>query len=1345
MKSLTKSQYLIWAGQMLSSDAPLYNMPFRFDIKGAVDADIFVQAFHQLVKESDAMRTQFGLDAEELPVQNVEDRVGEIKVIDFSSSPDQEAEVQVWIDQKNARLFDISEILYESALLKLSDEHWIWYLNQHHLITDAWGISVQFNRIGEIYSALLKGQDVGAGLPPYSEYVDFEQGVRHSSPKIDYWKKQVQDAPALPSLYNFSEARLHSNSTRLFCALNAEQNDQLAHMILEPDVRSFTEHISRISIFMTTLMVYIFRVSGQRKITIGTPAHQRSTDDFKRTPGLFIEFFPIVTEIEKGETFGSLYQKVRNKVMSFLMNSGSGMASPEMSTTFNVVLNYIHAEYSDFAGMATDAEWLHIGHCDPRHDLRVHVMEGIQGMSKVMMDFNDVVFKGQSENVLDQFQAIFNAFLEDRSQMVDQCSIIKEHKVIYSSQKLNVRSSFEIHPEFQMRQGEIIGDHPMILQRVNDFRLFINENGIGEGDILGLYQRKTIDLVCSIYACLQSGVTYIPIPRNHPISRVESIAKKSGARGVLTDMEWNSNSIPVFHVKNVQTRSEKGSSSLLDMESSRPAYIMYTSGSTGEPKGVEISRSALSHYLNFAAERYAENAPVDMPLFTSIGFDLTVTSLFLPALCGGTLHIYSEPEEGPDLTVLDVAKNNKLTAIKWTPSHMEMVKDNFNLPALKTMIVGGEDFRTDLAAHFNQGYSEIDIINEYGPTEATVGTIIHRYHKKDHTLSVPIGTPIPGVGAVIVNQYGQVQPQGVSGELLLTGPSLANGYWKEEEKTNASFISLPDFPDQRFYKTGDLVYQDIQGTIHYQGRIDRQMKIGGRRIEPGEIAGAAEQLPEIKQAVVALVGSSKDQEEIIHCKTCGLPNNFPGVSFNEEDECSLCENFASYSERVKGYFKDRAALQKIFDETPRQEGSEYDCIMLLSGGKDSTYALAQLADMGLKVLAFTLDNGYISQGALDNAKRVCRTLGIDHVFGRTEAMNAIFVDSLKRYNNVCNGCFKVIYTLSTQIALEKRIPIIVTGLSRGQFFETRLTEELFWDEDAGPEKIDEIILNARKEYHRTEDAVSRLMDTDFFKDDDVFEKVKFVDFYRYNDVELGDLMKYLKEKLPWVRPSDTGRSTNCLINQLGIHIHKANVGYSNYAFPYSWDVRIGHKNRDESLDEINEEINVPAVEKIMEEIGYTDPIGVGEEHLTIFYSVRQNISSQKLKSHLESQLPHYMIPWSYVLVDDIPLTKNGKIDHDALVQNYRPNIEQHSSYVAPSTDFEIMVEEIWREVLLIDQIGVDDDFLHLGGNSLIAIRIISRINKKFRLDLGLNVLFKYPTVRQLAQHIEDVIKALLAG
>src|SRR5690606_17445751 len=253
-----------------------------------------------------------------------------------------------------------------------------------------------------------------------------------------------------------------------------------------------------------------------------------------------------------------------------------------------------------------------------------------------------------------------------------------------------------------------------------------------------------------------------------------------------------------------------------------------------------------------------------------------------------------------------------------------------------------------------------------------------------------------------------------------------------------------------------------------------------------------------------------------------------------------------------------------------------------------TFMLYQLCDMGLKPLAFTLDNGFISDEAKANIRRVVHALGVDHVFGTTPHMNEIFVDSLKRFANVCNGSFKTNYTLSTTLALEKGIRNIVTGLSRGQFFETRLTAEVFQRDSFDVAKLDALILEARKAYHQREDAVSAHLAVDVLRGEGVFEEVQFVDFYRYWSVPLEQMYAYLHSK-GWVKPKDTGRSTNCRINDLGIYIHKKQRGFHNYALPYSWDVRLDQKKREEAMHELDDDIDEAKVREMMAQIGYQEP------------------------------------------------------------------------------------------------------------------------------------------------------------
>lgn len=578
------------------------------------------------------------------------------------------------------------------------------------------------------------------------------------------------------------------------------------------------------------------------------------------------------------------------------------------------------------------------------------------------------------------------------------------------------------------------------------------------------------------------------------------------------------------------------------------AYVLYTSGSIGRPKGVLIEHGGLADYLQWADRQYVRGERLRFPLFTSLSFDLTVTSLFLPLITGGELLIYPEPEGPVDSALIDVVRDDAVDFIKLTPSHLSLLRQMAPADSrIRRMVVGGEDFKTRLAAevHARLG-GRAEVTNEYGPTEAVVGCVAHRYDPEtDRDLRVPIGAPADHVRVEVLNHAGSPVPEGVPGELWISRFGLAHGYQGLGARTAERFQPHPGLQKGRSYRTGDRVRMAEPGMLEYLGRLDRQLKISGFRVEPAEIEATLLSLPEVEQcAVVARRrgAMARTSGEVLHCARCGLPSNQPRAVFDRQGVCNVCRSYDSIQEHAGGYFKTMDDLRAPFAESARERESSYDCLMLFSGGKDSTYALCRLVEMGLSVYAFTLDNGFISEGAKENIRRVARQLGVPVEFATTPAMNAIFRDSLTRFANVFQGCFKTIYTLSTQRARELGIPIIVTGLSRGQMFETRLTEEMFRDGRCSPEEVDAAVLAARKAYHRAEDEVSRSLDVSIFRDDRLFEEIRFVDFYRYCDVGLGEVLSYLRWKVPWVRPEDTGRSTKCLINDVGIYVHKKQRG-----------------------------------------------------------------------------------------------------------------------------------------------------------------------------------------------------------
>ena len=1366
---LTAGQMSLWTGQKMNPDVPLYNTACSYDILGQINILLFKRAFQQLLDTTDAFRIRFW-EEDGIPFQSVQKMPDfELEVIDISENSDED--ISEWLLVRSQRKLDLTQKVFDTALIKISSNRYLWYLNMHHLVTDGVSRKIVFKRMASLYADLLGDSmtEPTFKTSSYLEYVSSE--LKRTITQNDKKKGgfAVSHTTELPSFYGVKPSTGITKATRVPILLGKERSDKLKQLLKHSDIRGFTEQQSLFTILSVLLFIYMYRVSGQQNLALGALLHNRISRRFHDTVGYFLEIYPLVAEIGEKDTYRTLLQRQKSANNQSLKNALQGSYDKEHSA-FNVVLNFIHNSFPDFNGYKTTSEWIYTGHIDSNHHLRCHVLDYDSNAEiKLSFDLNNGVFSNELiQKVPHHFIKLMDAMLANMDSPIEKPSLLtpEERQLFLQDDNTSDRSLHSIIARFEKNAKELSNTVALqyndetytyagLNKKANQLAHFLQRKGIGKKDKVALYFKRGSEYVISVLAVLKTGAAFIPIASDQATDRISYMLTDADCSLLLTE-RYLGQKLDLYGI-DIVTLSEKKNSLLeeltsnlgLDENPEAHAYVIYTSGSTGRPKGVLITHAAIANYLDWAGNKYEINQGSVFPLFTSIGFDLTLTSTFLPLINGGRIIVYGESQTGPDLALLQVIDDNLVDVIKLTPSHLALLQgQRLSASHVKTMIVGGEDFKVRLAKSIKSNFSsDLRIFNEYGPTEATVGCIVSEFDPHEHTeASVPIGKPIVNMQAYVLDNHLNLVPKGVIGELFLSGTGLAKGYSNAGEMTSSKFVDNPFLKNSKMYRTGDLVRMNANDDFEYLGRIDDQVKLRGHRIELLDIEANLAAHPDIVNCAVVLVEDKKSipESEVVNCISCGLPSNYPQIEFNKNGVCQLCTSFSTYEDKVKRYFKNDEELVRILT-SKRGERKKYDCISLLSGGKDSTYVLARLVNMGLNVLAFTMDNGYISDQAKANVDRIVTKLGVDHIYGETPHMNEIFVDSLHRHHNVCNGCFKTIYTLSTQIALERDIPFIVTGLSRGQFFETRLTEELFWDDSMDSTKIDNTILEARKLYHRESDAVKQLLDVTAFEDDAVFEKVQFVDFYRYSDVSLEEMLLFLKEKIGWVRPTDTGRSTNCLINQVGIFVHRQEEGYSNYAFPYSWDVRLGHKTRNESLGEINEYIEETEVKRIMDEIGYqrSETDELGDQKLVAYFTGNKEVSVQELKEFLSNRLPQYMLPNLFRPLDEMPLTKNGKVDKKSLQNLNSAQLAMDAPYTAPRNEIEEVLADIWKEVLQLKKIGVHDDFIALGGHSLAAIRVTARINEEIEVNFPLNKVFEFTTIASYARFIEETLTELL--
>lgn len=1363
--NLTPGQMLIWAGQQRSPDVPLYNMAMNFTVAGTLDPKKFDAAFQSVVDRSDAMRTVFRIE-HGVPQRVVKSKLAaNVEHLDFSREVSPEASVRIWTQERCQRHFETDQVLFEAALIRVSDTRYVWYFNQHHLVSDAWSFGLIFRQVSDAYRAIGKSGKSPEVPPQFEAYANSPQSVTADQNVRDYWKQQLSTSVSPPRLYGEPSSAGANSTERVTRTLSATQCQTLKDLAQRSEFRLLTPHMSQYCLMATVLYAYLYRVTNQGKLAVGCPAHNRPSMELKQTIGLFIELYPQQVEVEPGDMFATLFQKVHNAAGLLLRNAQPGACKTELHGSFNVVLNYITAAFGDFAELPMRSEWLHPGYGDPGHDLRLQVHDfDDAGELQLHFDFSTNVFsEAARSDAIEHFLRMLDAIVKNPGQAIDDVDLVPgtERRLLFDDEHAaslpatapaTLATIFESQasqtptaPAIKCGSDELT--YGELDQRVVKLTGHLKDKGLKAGDVVTICMKRSPELVVSMLAVTKLGAIWVPLDPSYPDKRVQFIVEDAAAAMLLTDAS-NIDRFPdqrTICVDQIELSHGNATDSNAETDQPNPndpAYMIYTSGSTGQPKGVVISHRAIVHYVEWATKTYVGDQLLSFPLFSPISFDLTLTSIFVPLLSGGRIVIYPESAADTDLAILDVLQDNSVDVIKLTPSHLLILQEHdLSHSKVTQLILGGENLRREVAERTMRSFgNRVTLHNEYGPTEATVGCILHTYDPaKDTAVSVPIGRPIENMTAYVLNDRLQPCPIGVPGELFLAGVGLANGYLNRTELTAEKFIDNPFEPGTRMYRTGDLARIRRSGTYEYLGRRDHQVKIRGSRIETGEVEAALLTHSAIEACVVDVHRTESETDpNINYCHRCGLPSNYPDAKFDEKGVCQQCTAFDAWQQKADRYFKTMDELRSLFDESRARQERTYDCLALLSGGKDSTYALCQLVEMGLNVLAFTLDNGYISQQAKDNIDRVVATMNVDHVYGSTPAMNAIFVDSLKRHANVCNGCFKTIYTLSVQTAKKHGIPFIVTGLSRGQFFETRLTEELFSAPKIDVELIDLTILDARKAYHRVDDAVSQLMDVEVFKDDRIFDEVRFVDFYRYCPVELDDMLEYLDKRVPWIRPSDTGRSTNCLINDAGIHFHKKRRGFHNYAFPYSWDVRMGHKTRDAALAELNDEIDEDSVLQILDEIGFDEPIAppTAVDQLVAWYVSSSEIAPQEIRTHLQSSLPRFMVPTNLVRIEQVPLTHNGKVDREQLPA---PITEQESlseTSLAPRTRNERVLAEIWAGALRLQTVGIRDHFIDLGGDSITAIQIVGRANRAGLL-ITVDQLFDAGCIEALAQRARE--------
>lgn len=1378
---LSFAQERLWFLEQFEPDAVLYNIPVGLRLKGNLSISTLERCIRELVERHAVLRTCFR-DGGEGPEQLIfADMEIPFLVVDLRALPDGERELQAGRRtlEEAAERFDLaSGPLARILLLRMGESESLCLLTMHHIVSDGWSMGVLVGEIAALYGAFMRGE--GSPLAPLSlQYAEFARRQRQEmsdglfDASIDYWRRKLEGVSPLPLLPASSRRNTETSHAA-----------EVVHGALSPELTGSMLGLSgrlQASPYMTLLAacsIVFGRYGGSDDIVLGSLIANRHRAELEPLIGFFVNTLPLRVDLSASPTLRETIGRVRDvtleayghqeipfeKIVEIAQPERSGEAMPLVQVM--VIMQNAPIGELSLQGLTVTA--YPVATRTVRFDVEVYLWEADGSLQCDIVYKKDIFARATVERLWRHLETVLAAMAADVDAPAGTVSLLtaeeKSGLMAMGEGRAMPTPQLCIHELFSA-QVRKTPDNPAVVETggitrtyaeleadANRIARYLAAQGLEEQGRVGVCMGRSAATLAVLLGIMKAGGVYVPMDPAWPVQRTAFVAgdcrmsllivdsgREGYIREAMADFPDGTASPVILQSDGLGAGDAPGSGDVARSQNpSGGAYIIYTSGSTGEPKGVLVEHRSVVNYITWALRQYGNGLAVDFPLFSSLAFDLTVTSLFVPLIGGGTVRTYDDDPADPTPVILRVMADDMVDVVKLTPAHLALVVEaGFAPKRIHSLILGGEDLKVELArAASDVAQGRVTIYNEYGPTEATVGCMIHRFDSTVETAgSVSIGGPIDNSFICILDKNLNLAPTGIVGELCVGGAGVAREYIGREELTAERFIASPAWSGTRIYRTGDRARWEEDGRITYLGRVDRQIKIRGYRVEPGEIESVLLEHPRVQNSAVICreAGTASAGEAAVHhCTACGMVSNYPGIGFDGAGVCGMCRDFAAYRERAGGYFRSLDDLRGAM----KKGGGGYDCLVLYSGGKDSTYMLCRLVEMGYRILAFTLDNGYLYETAGRNIRAAVAHLGVDCLIHTPQEMKSILGDSLATYSNVCNGCFKSIYTAAIQTALDKGIPYIVTGLSRGQLFETRLGE-LFGGGVFDDKGIDAAVLEARKAYHRMDDAVRQTMAGELFATDKVFEEIQFIDFYRYCDVTRNDIFAYLKKHMTWISPTEIGCSTNCAVNDAGIFVHRRERGFHNYALPGSWEVRIGHRSREDFLAELAVSPDMSRVRAILKELNYPcQPDEAADRFLAAFYTAESAIDEQELRAHLGRYLPPYMVPGSFARVDSLPLTINGKVDYAKLGRMVASAAEHTAEPVAPRTSTEQAIAAIWRDVLRRECTDINADFFEIGGHSLAATRVAARIKRQFGVDIPLRTLFDRRTVAELSLAVE---------
>ncbi|MCV9927835.1 amino acid adenylation domain-containing protein [Flavobacterium sp. LS1R49] len=896
---LTASQHRFWVLSQVGDASLAYNLSMPLQFKGELDVSKFEESFLFLINRHESLRTSFQLDENGQVRQfitSMDDLDFSINYIDLSSDIEKEIAVAAYLAKENATTFNLEQApLLRVSLIKVADQEYVFFMTMHHIIGDGWSSVVLFKEMVSIYNSLIESKEIN--LPElriqykdYAGWLNKESQLEHYKTSETYWLNQFSGSLPVMELPGYKKRPL----------VKTYNGDYLSYQF----PNGFTEKLTAFSqkhdvtLFMTLMAgvnALLNRYTGQEDIIIGSPIAGREHSDLENQIGLYLNTLAFRTKTDKDFNFLDLLRHEKEVILGAYEHQGYPFdelvdnlelkRDSSRSALFDImVVLQSQSKLNNFENdklLGLEIKEQEVTHKKAQFDLIFAFME-TDGLLLGIEYNTDIYESSFIEKIFTHFEQLLSIMIAEpqaKIQHIDYLNSEEKQRLLVDFNNTQVdyprdKTIVELFEEQVQKTPDNIAvvfeGREIKYKELNDLSdhlaYSLKKNyKISKGDKIGIHLTRSEWLVVAILGILKSGGTYIPIDSELPNNRKAFVSEDTVLTLLITESAFTQdldfyNGNVLFIDTEFNPFQEDVILDKINLDPTDLAYIIYTSGSTGLPKGVMIEHSSLTNYLVWAKEYYLDKnlRNTDFGLFTSMSFDLTITSFFLPLISGGCLNVLPSSDSFQNL--LESYFTSDMSCVKLTPAHISVL-GNLGIQSSKIQlaIVGGEELQEDHVRILKNINPDIRIVNEYGPTESTVGCTI--YEPQFVEAEILIGRPVANTAIYILDALNNLQPEGVMGEICIGGSGLAKGYWNRPELTSEKFISNPFEAGSSLYKTGDLGKWLADGNLVYLGRVDDQIKIRGHRIELGEIERNLSSLNGVKQSVV--VAHVKDGDKFL--------------------------------------------------------------------------------------------------------------------------------------------------------------------------------------------------------------------------------------------------------------------------------------------------------------------------------------------------------------------------------------------------------------------------------------------------------------------------------------------------